>query len=238
MPWSKHDYPASMKNLTSEVRNKAIDIANALVGEEKYEEGRAIAIATAQAEKWAKHRDKPIRKKKAEGSTGQAVASGPETDEFPIHVIPDPKGEGWLAKQHQKRVAQGQSKQDVLRKAREKAQAQKVPLFVHDEEGEVMDEEENWSAKTIFLKPLILRVQSDRKIKGFRKMVIMLLSKFQWNINFCRGLPEKINNPKAFSSHLKDLATLIGIITRSYRVTICPHCFANVIDRKEVTDII
>jgi len=143
MPWSKQNYPASMKNLTSEVRNKAIDIANALVGEEKYQEGRAIAIATAQAEKWAKHRDKPIRKKNAEGSTGQAVESGPETDEAPIHVVPDANGEGWLATQQQKRLAQGKSKGDVLKKAREKAQSQKVPLCIHDEQGKVVDEEEN-----------------------------------------------------------------------------------------------
>lgn len=74
MPWSDQDYPASMKNLTDEVRHKAIDIANALCQEENYEEGRAIAIATAQAEKWAKHRDKQIKKEGAEGSTGQAVA--------------------------------------------------------------------------------------------------------------------------------------------------------------------
>ncbi|MGP1386864.1 MAG: hypothetical protein ACTS2F_25130 [Thainema sp.] len=74
MPWSDQDYPASMKNLTDEVRHKAIDIANALCREENYEEGRAIAIATAQAEKWAKHRDKQIKKEGAEGSTGQAVA--------------------------------------------------------------------------------------------------------------------------------------------------------------------
>lgn len=49
-----------MKNLTPEVRNKAVDIANALL-DEGYEEGRAIAIATAQAEKWAERRDKPVK---------------------------------------------------------------------------------------------------------------------------------------------------------------------------------
>lgn len=143
MPWSKTDYPASMKNLRADVRQKAIDIANALVEEDKYEEGRAIAIATAQAEKWAKNRDKPIRKKNAEGSTGQAVESGPETDESPIHVIPDPKGEGWLVKQEQKRLAQGKDKGDVLTKARDKAKSQKVPLCIHDERGHVVDEEDN-----------------------------------------------------------------------------------------------
>ena len=49
MPWSKHDYPPSMKNLEPRVRNKAVEIANALL-EEDYDEGRAIAIATAKAE--------------------------------------------------------------------------------------------------------------------------------------------------------------------------------------------
>ncbi|KKO52129.1 hypothetical protein [Paenibacillus sp. DMB20] len=51
MPWSKGDYPPSMKNLEPRVRNKAVEIANALL-EEGSEEGRAIAIATAKAEEW------------------------------------------------------------------------------------------------------------------------------------------------------------------------------------------
>lgn len=51
MPWNKEDYPTSMKNLEPRVRNKAIEIANALL-EEDYEEGRAIAIATSKAEEW------------------------------------------------------------------------------------------------------------------------------------------------------------------------------------------
>lgn len=48
MPWSKNDYPASMKNLEPDVREKAIEIANALLRDDT-DEGRAIAIATAQA---------------------------------------------------------------------------------------------------------------------------------------------------------------------------------------------
>ncbi|GIP35691.1 hypothetical protein [Paenibacillus sp. J2TS4] len=51
MPWNKKDYPLSMKNLEPRVRNKAIEIANALL-EEHYEEGRAISIATAKAKEW------------------------------------------------------------------------------------------------------------------------------------------------------------------------------------------
>nr|WP_159881291.1 hypothetical protein [Paenibacillus puerhi] len=51
MPWTKKDYPPSMKNLDERVREKAVEIANALL-ENGYEEGRAIAIATAQAKEW------------------------------------------------------------------------------------------------------------------------------------------------------------------------------------------
>lgn len=64
MPWTKDDYPPSMKNLMADVRNKAIEIANALL-EDGYEEGRAIAIATAQAEEWAGNRGKQVKKKRA-----------------------------------------------------------------------------------------------------------------------------------------------------------------------------
>lgn len=51
MPWSKNDYPPSMKNLEPRVRKKAVEIANALL-EDGNEEGRAIAIATAKAQEW------------------------------------------------------------------------------------------------------------------------------------------------------------------------------------------
>ncbi|MEK3794005.1 DUF2188 domain-containing protein [Paenibacillus sp. FSL R7-0204] len=62
MPWDKDNYPDSLKNFMAPVRNKAVEIANALL-EEGYEEGRAIAIATEQAKEWGENRDKQIRKK-------------------------------------------------------------------------------------------------------------------------------------------------------------------------------
>ncbi len=52
MPWTKNDYPPSMKNLEEEVRIKAIDIANAMVAD-GYDESRAIPIAINQAKEWA-----------------------------------------------------------------------------------------------------------------------------------------------------------------------------------------
>ena len=56
MPWTKEDYPESMKNLSPEVRDKAIEIGNALMEEGKYDEGRAISIAIARAREWAENR--------------------------------------------------------------------------------------------------------------------------------------------------------------------------------------
>jgi uncharacterized protein YdaT len=52
MPWSSDYIPASMKHLPPIVREKAIEIANALL-EEGMDEGKAIRIAIAKAKQWA-----------------------------------------------------------------------------------------------------------------------------------------------------------------------------------------
>jgi hypothetical protein len=52
MPWNPAYYPASMKRLAPSVRQKAIEIANALL-EQGYDEGKAIRVAIAQAKRWA-----------------------------------------------------------------------------------------------------------------------------------------------------------------------------------------
>jgi uncharacterized protein YdaT len=54
MPWDATRYPASMQNLPARVREKAIEIANALLAE-GMEEGKAIRIAIAKAREWAAH---------------------------------------------------------------------------------------------------------------------------------------------------------------------------------------
>jgi uncharacterized protein YdaT len=56
MPWTKTDYPNSLKNLPQAVRNKAIEIANALFKKENMEEGRIIATAITNAKKWVSNR--------------------------------------------------------------------------------------------------------------------------------------------------------------------------------------
>jgi uncharacterized protein YdaT len=55
MPWSEGRYPPSMSHLAPLVREKAIEIANALLGE-GMEEGMAIRVAIAKAKQWAGRR--------------------------------------------------------------------------------------------------------------------------------------------------------------------------------------
>ena len=52
MPWTVNQFPPSLKNLPPRVREKAVEIANALLAEGN-DEGKSIAIATAKAKEWA-----------------------------------------------------------------------------------------------------------------------------------------------------------------------------------------
>jgi uncharacterized protein YdaT len=56
MPWTKKNYPDSMKNMPVKVREKAIEIANVLLEEENMEEGIAIATAISRSRDWAAER--------------------------------------------------------------------------------------------------------------------------------------------------------------------------------------
>lgn len=49
MTWTKNKYPDAMKHLDKDVRDKAIEIANALVEERQMEGGKAIPIAINKA---------------------------------------------------------------------------------------------------------------------------------------------------------------------------------------------
>lgn len=91
MPWTLNDYPGSLKNLPHSAKKKAIDIANTLV-DEGYSEGRAIPIATKQAEEWYTHASEEERKKYEERGEPKKnkteYPSRPElldTDELVVH---------------------------------------------------------------------------------------------------------------------------------------------------------
>ncbi|EGD04176.1 hypothetical protein WS58_29745 [Burkholderia pseudomultivorans] len=55
MPWNAERYPPSMRSLPQPVRDKAIDIANAMLRQGRTE-GSAIRIAIEQAKRWGRAR--------------------------------------------------------------------------------------------------------------------------------------------------------------------------------------
>lgn len=62
MPYTKQDFPASMKNLLPEIREKAIDILNALIDEKEMNIEIAIPTAISRAKDWAANRGTKIPK--------------------------------------------------------------------------------------------------------------------------------------------------------------------------------
>ena len=58
MPWTMDNYPASMRHLSLLAREKAIEIANAVLASEG-DEGKAIRVGIAKAKEWAQRRGLP-----------------------------------------------------------------------------------------------------------------------------------------------------------------------------------
>ncbi|MFA6276830.1 MAG: hypothetical protein WC622_08775 [Pedobacter sp.] len=63
MPWPKGDYPPSYKNLPIPLREKAVEIANAIL-EESGDEGIAIATGLKRAREVMKNNKQETAKKK------------------------------------------------------------------------------------------------------------------------------------------------------------------------------
>jgi uncharacterized protein YoaH (UPF0181 family) len=83
MPWTEQRYPASMRHLPSAVRQKAIEIANALLAD-GHAEGQAIRIAIAAAKRWAAHRGWPVAAgEPAGGGVERAARHGPRARQPP-----------------------------------------------------------------------------------------------------------------------------------------------------------
>ncbi|HRI61379.1 MAG TPA: hypothetical protein PK228_16680 [Saprospiraceae bacterium] len=78
MPLTKDNYPNSLKNMTARVRNKAIEIANALLEEGRLEDS-AIPIATSKAEEWAASRNIQVFKKERAAAKRSASPSSGKT---------------------------------------------------------------------------------------------------------------------------------------------------------------
>ena len=64
MPWPKGEYPPSYKNLPVKLRNKAVEIANAIL-EETGDEGLAIATGLKKAREVTKTPNKASKNDKS-----------------------------------------------------------------------------------------------------------------------------------------------------------------------------
>ncbi len=116
LPWTKNDYPDSFKNMDTQVRNKAIEIANALL-RDGYEEGRAIPIAMEKAREYV-------------GGSKQQEVYHVETHE-----------NGWqLKKEDGKRAIYiEETKQSLLEKAKSYVNEHNGILKIYQKDGSLSD---------------------------------------------------------------------------------------------------
>jgi uncharacterized protein YdaT len=124
MPWTETDYPDTFKNMTAEVRSKAIEIGNELL--KQYEEARAIRIATAQAKEWASNRDLQIWR--GDAPTGKDQ-----------HVIPHDRGWAVQAENASQATKVFRIKDEALDRARDIARNQDSHVVIHGANGRISD---------------------------------------------------------------------------------------------------
>ncbi|MBM7705847.1 uncharacterized protein YdaT [Chryseomicrobium aureum] len=118
MPWTKTDYPDSMKNLDASVRNKAIEMANAMV-DDGMEEGRAISIATAKARDYV---------------------SGSDNSSRPHYVVKAHEDDWILMKQDGERaIKTATTKESLLQEAKTYVNDKDGILKVYKQDGSVED---------------------------------------------------------------------------------------------------
>jgi uncharacterized protein YdaT len=132
MPWTKKDYPNSMKNLPAEVRNKSIEIANALVEDKDMDEGIAIATAISRAKDWAANRGK-----KTENPEKSKITDVKRHGED-RYVVPY-EDRKWAVKvEGEKKVRKFfSSKKEAVSKAREEARKANASLTIQKRTGQL-----------------------------------------------------------------------------------------------------
>ena len=132
MPWTKNRYPDSMKNLPKEVREKAVEIANALLEEKNMDEGIAIATAISRAKDWAANRGKPTESK-VQHRVVDVKHHGKDR-----YVVPAPEG-GWAVKEEGRKGPEAifSTKEEAIRKAREEAKEDNAALTIQKRDGRV-----------------------------------------------------------------------------------------------------
>lgn len=128
MPWTKKDYPNSMKNLPPSVRNKAIEIANALEREGNMEdEGILIATSISRAKDWASNQGQVIEKTDTD-------VKDHGTDQY---VIPHENGWALKTENSNKPYKVYATKKEAIEQGTEMAKKHAANLIVQGEDGKI-----------------------------------------------------------------------------------------------------
>ena len=122
-----------MKNLPTEVREKSIEIANALVEERKMNEGIAIATAISRAKDWAANRGKETESQ-VSGSRSTDVKKHGEDR----YVIPYHEHEWAIKNEGSERVEKVfNKKKEAVQQARKEARNANASLTIQKRDGKV-----------------------------------------------------------------------------------------------------
>lgn len=133
MPWTNNDYPDSFKYFTTPVRDKAIDIANALVRDEHMEESKAIAIAASRAKDWAVNHNYQIKKKNSDSKDTDVKVPGNN-----YYVVPHQ--DGWAVKMEGKKHHKVyDTKEKAIEQAQAKAREYHSSLTIQRKDGTIQD---------------------------------------------------------------------------------------------------
>ncbi|MBT1689929.1 DUF2188 domain-containing protein [Dawidia soli] len=133
MPWNKTNYPPSMKNLPAAVRNKAVEIANALLAGTDMPEGIAIATATSRAKDWAANRGKDTESHAPESRPTDVKEHGEDRYVIPYH------GDQWAVKKERSEKVEKvfDKKADAVKLGRREAKDANAALTVQKKTGKL-----------------------------------------------------------------------------------------------------
>jgi uncharacterized protein YdaT len=130
MPWDKKNYPRSLKNFTPEVREKAVEIANALLAEGNMDEGIVIATAISRAKDWAANREIEVRTNN-EGKITDVKDHG--HDQYVV-----PKDGRWAVKtEKEEHERPFKLKQEAIKFGRQRAREANTALVIQGKDGRI-----------------------------------------------------------------------------------------------------
>lgn len=129
MPYTKNDFPDSMKNLNTAVRNKAIEIVNTLIDDENMDEGIAIPTAISRAKDWAENRGKEVKSSDSDDKDHGK-------DQYVI-----PHDQGWALKSEgaSKPSQVFEAKKDAVDAGIERAKNHSASITIQRKDGTVED---------------------------------------------------------------------------------------------------